>query len=382
MLAALVGEENIGPANAETFKDAVGLGRLIDKRLAIDYDASGFLNNVGSFNQVVSNEPVSVKKLYKDTHTRRLGVVVVRAYNAFISVPDGAEGLDRRMVVIPFQNPPKTIDTSLSEKLRVELSGIFAWCYQISDKEAKRRILAAGRIPAIAQACAERFEANNPELNFLVEQYQNGATSIKAGTLYKEYKDWCCENGHKPKSSVKFRPALENLGCQRSNKTCGCYFYTIPPMAKFDTAKHLGIDRTDKGTVEGQGEDSSTPCPEEDRDSCRRLKLQNFHDEDPSMELDSGEEVEPQLSTTIPKSEPATLLISQQPSPTVPSNYPHQNLKVGDRAVLVGDKHSRPLDEILTIWEIRTIQGDEATVSHPDFGNRKFDKSWLQVQSG
>lgn len=151
VLIQLVGAENVGPASPDTFKTAVGLGQLIDKDLAVDTDCSGFLVNIGAYNKVVSNEPVEVKKLYKDSYVTRLGVTVVRAYNAFIPVPDGSEGLDRRLTVIPFQNAPKSVDIDLAEKLRAELSGIFAWVWQVSILEMKRRILSAGKIEAVAK---------------------------------------------------------------------------------------------------------------------------------------------------------------------------------------------------------------------------------------
>lgn len=83
VLANLVGVENVGSASVDIFKTNVGLGQLIDKDLALDSDASGFLSNVGAYNKVVSNEMVEVKKLYQDAYTTRLGVVVARAYNAF-----------------------------------------------------------------------------------------------------------------------------------------------------------------------------------------------------------------------------------------------------------------------------------------------------------
>jgi phage/plasmid-associated DNA primase len=156
---------------------------LLDKDLAIDNDASGLMSNIGNYNKVVSNEPVTVKKLYKDTCTARLGVVVIRAYNAYIEVPSGSEGLDRRLVVIPFVSKPKTIDTELSQKLKAELSGIFAWCYSMSASEMKHRILTAGNIKAVADVSLERFEANNPEFRFLTEVFPNGKEGVfrKAG---------------------------------------------------------------------------------------------------------------------------------------------------------------------------------------------------------
>jgi len=270
VLIQLVGAENVGPASPDTFKTAVGLGQLIDKDLAVDTDCSGFLENIGAYNKVVSNEPVEVKKLYKDSYVTRLGVTVVRAYNAFIPVPDGSEGLDRHLTVVPFQNAPKSVDVDLAEKLRVELSGIFAWVWQVSIPEMKRRILSASKIEVVAKASVERFEANNAEYRFLSEIFPDVRDSVKAGDLYQSYQQWCKENGNQPKSQVKFKPAIETLGCKRSTgKINGCYFYTIPKMANFDVVAHLGIVGRQ---LEDSCRDSSNPDTEEDRDICRQFK--------------------------------------------------------------------------------------------------------------
>jgi P4 family phage/plasmid primase-like protien len=273
VLTNLVGSENIGSASVDTFKTAVGLGQLLDKDLAIDYDASGFLSNIGNYNKVVSNEPVAVKKLFRDTYTTRLGVVVIRAYNAFIGVPDGSEGLDRRLTIIPFRQQPKVIDTGLSQKLEAELPGIFAWCYSMSASEMKQRLLTAGTIQAVAAMNIERFEANNPEFRFLCTVFPEGKARIKAGFLYSSYTHWCRENQHQPKSTVKFAPVIRALGCKRSEgKLHGNYYYTIPAMATFDVEAHLGIVQRQLGD---SCRDSSNPCTEGKGDSWGQLKPQN-----------------------------------------------------------------------------------------------------------
>ena len=272
VLTKLVGADNIGSASTETFKNAVGLGQLLDKDLAIDYDASGFLSNIGAYNKVVSNEPVEVKKLYKDTCTVRLGVLVVRAYNAFISVPDGSEGLDRRLTVIPFNHQPESVDTNLSQKLERELSGIFAWCYTISHEEMKRRIMTAGEISAIAAMSIERFEANNPEFRFLVEVFPDGNAFIKASDFYLSYQEWCKYNQHYPKTKVKFASIVQILGCKRSNKTGGCFYYTIPRMSSFDVPSHLGIVKRQLGDSKRGGSNSNI---EMNRDSWGQFEHKN-----------------------------------------------------------------------------------------------------------
>lgn len=363
VLTNLVGLENIGPAGVDTFKNETGLGQLIDKTLAIDYDASGFLNNVGYFNRVVSNEPVPVKKLYRDTFTTRLGVVVVRAYNAFISVPEGSEGLDRRITVVPFKHRPQLIDPNLAQKLESELPGIFAWCYSISSEEMKSRLLSAGKLPAIAEASIDRFEANNPEIRFLTEVFPDGACSIRASELYERYQDWCKKNGHQPKSNVKFRPAVERFGCKRTHKTNGCYYYAIPQMSGFDVAIHLGIVDAYEGIVGEQLQDSSNLAVEQDRDGCRQLPQKN-NSTLQKAEHEIEQEIQSKLSTTIPNPCEVSSSANSEPSLTLPPACFLHNKQVGDRVRYIGKRYAEQYRELELI--IYSIHGQFITCQKPD----------------
>jgi P4 family phage/plasmid primase-like protien len=356
VLILTVGAENIGPASPDTFKSAVGLGQLIDKDLAIDTDCTGFLENVGAYNKVVSNEVVEVKKLYRDSYVTRLGVAVVRAYNAFIAVPDGSEGLDRRLTVVPFQNTPKSVDVDLADKLRAELPGIFSWAWQVPIAEMKRRILSAGKIEAVAKASIERFEANNAEYRFLSEFFPTGRDSVKAGDLYQSYQQWCKENGNQHKSQVKFKPAIETLGCKRSTgKINGCYFYTIPKMANFDVVAHLGIVGRQLGD---SCRDSSNPEPDGDRDSCRQFKPINSEvgkSQENNRSCMMGKELPAQSSTTVSKPVKQTNITVSEPSPTSPSTVSiSETIRVGSK---VHKRHNFGWTGV-----VQAIKGDLAEV--------------------
>lgn len=372
VLTNLVGIENVGPASTDTFKNATGLGQLIDKDIAIDHDASGFLSNIGIYNKVVSNELVEVKKLYQNAYTTRLGVVVVRAYNAFISVPDGSEGLDRRLTVIPFNHQPKVIDTELSRKLEAELPGIFTWCYSLSAHEMKQQILSAGRLRVVAEASIERFEANNPEFRFLSEVFPEGKEGVKAGTLYQSYQEWCKENGHQLKSRVKFAPAIRALGCTRSpGKSNGCFFYTIPKMADFDVVSHLGIVQ---GGIRDSCKDSSNPLPNRDRDSCRQLnpEISLCFDQGINKGLEgtaslTQKSLDLQLSTTIPNTHIARVSsiseVSQSVSitPTFQIGDPIEALVEGTwrLGVLINTPNNHPDPrQRFSGWQVR-LSGEE-----------------------
>ncbi|HEY9699052.1 MAG TPA: phage/plasmid primase, P4 family [Trichocoleus sp.] len=250
VLIQLVGFENVGPASPTTFKDAVGLGDLIDKKLAVDADCTGKMSNPGLFNKVVSNEPVVVKRLYQDTHSLRLGVVVVRAYNSFLETSAGSQGFDRRVVVIPFEQKPKQTNLGLGAALREELPQIFYWAWSLDPKEMRRRIETANDINAIAKTQIERQEANNPVLIFLKDQYPTGSTErIKAGEFYSKYKKWCEQGNFQTLSLNSFVLDARRLGCERSPKTNGNYYYTIPALEDAENLEGAdGVDSPNTGS--------------------------------------------------------------------------------------------------------------------------------------
>lgn len=243
VLTLLIGEDNCASASPDCFSSPEGLGQMIDKRVAIDADASGYMPGVGNFNKVVSNEAVSVKKLFKDKATVRLGVVVVRSYNDYVSVPSsGTEGLDRRLCLLPFKHPPAEPDYTLSDKLKEELSGIFTWAWSMSLAAAKSVIQWSGAIAAVQEASIDRFTNDHPEYRFLLDEFPAGHESIQAFDLYTRYVDWAKRNGHKACSNTKFGTLLNELGLFHFKGNGGCIFYTIPHMEKkFDLVGYLRI---------------------------------------------------------------------------------------------------------------------------------------------
>jgi putative DNA primase/helicase len=64
--AAILKPEGIANANTRH--------GLIGKRIAYDPDCGGHVRDPGTFNSIISNEPVEVKALYRDVFTARLGV--------------------------------------------------------------------------------------------------------------------------------------------------------------------------------------------------------------------------------------------------------------------------------------------------------------------
>ena len=241
------GTENCAVIDSDTFnKSGENLASLLDKKVSIDSDASGFISNIGLFCKVVSNEPVRSRKLYKDTMNVRLNTVIVRAYNRFLDVQGATEALNRRIIAIPFDIKPDQPDIGLRSQLLEELPGIFAWAWSISEAEMKRRILWPGDSPAIASASTRRFEANNPEFTFLREIFPDGNEAVQPRGLYSTYKDWCKDVGISPKKERNFYDTIRPFGCEQGNKSDGYRHFSIPPMKDFDIMAHIGMRQPEK----------------------------------------------------------------------------------------------------------------------------------------
>jgi len=140
---------------------------LIGKKLAINPDASGRMTDAGVFNSIVSNEPVEIKVLYEDNSSERLGIVVWRNFYDQPSVSrGGTEGLGRRIVTFRIKNRPARPDTELKGKLLEEVSGIFQWCWSMSEVDMKETLERRIEEKAIAEASVENQLEHQQVLRF------------------------------------------------------------------------------------------------------------------------------------------------------------------------------------------------------------------------
>jgi putative DNA primase/helicase len=242
-LRNMVGKENAGTFRGKSFSNPNVAASLLDKRVSICSDSTGALDDIGLYSEIVTNEPVLLKFLYKDIINTTLNTFLVRAYNSVPPAPFGSEGLDRRIIALAFNHHPQVKDIHLQQKINAELPGIFNWAWSISEAEMVRRISTAGEIQAVKEASIHRFEANNPWFVFLSKTFTTGAT-IHPKTLYDRYTSWSGEHGESFLSYKKFIVAIKPFGVyQKETKNTGYYDYVIPAMKDFDIMAHLGINQ-------------------------------------------------------------------------------------------------------------------------------------------
>ncbi len=245
VVGALVGGTEGGAARLDmaSLDNPAALFQLVGKRMAFDPDASGHMANAGIFNAIVSNEPINVKKLYVNEHSTRLGVVVWRFFNDQITVSGGSEeGIGRRSIPLTFSNPTGARDRTLKAALLAELPGIFAWAWSMPLEEALQALATAGQDEGIREAAIEAAWARNPKLRFLAEMFPDGRSEIEAGKLFKEWKQWCEEQGHHHGNQARFSADIQKVtGRPKRVGQAKQTVYDIPAMDGFDYAAHLGL---------------------------------------------------------------------------------------------------------------------------------------------
>ncbi|MBC1260981.1 DUF3854 domain-containing protein [Synechococcus sp. BSF8S] len=222
------------------------LYQLLGKRLAIDPDASGHIANAGIFNAIVSNEPVTVKKLYCNEQTLRLGIVFWRFFNDDITVSGGGEeGMGRRIITFVFDRKPAKRDLALKAKLLSELAGIFAWVWNSNIGQAMHSLSNAAKHHEIAEAAISSAFSRNPIYSFLDELFPQGEL-IAVNSAFARWKGWCDDNNHKPGSIKSFSNNMAKVvGDSRRAGRRKVTTYQIPPMSTFDWAAHIGIAERD-----------------------------------------------------------------------------------------------------------------------------------------
>ena len=115
---------------------------------------------------------------------------------------DNSQGMQRRLHLVPFTNPPAVVDNELRDKLTAELPAILGWMIegclawqQMTPDERGQRL----RAPAIVKSYTEEhFEREDVIARFLDERLTDEADAeIEVTDLMHAYNEWASEVGER-----------------------------------------------------------------------------------------------------------------------------------------------------------------------------------------
>ncbi|MDP9484434.1 MAG: phage/plasmid primase, P4 family [Actinomycetota bacterium] len=173
---------------------------------------AGFLKASYTLNALISGDRLRVEKKYKDAFHVHPRAKILWAMNDLPRVQSANDGLFRRVKVVEIEPVPEgRRDPKVKEAVKGEGSGILVWAL-----EGLARLRERGRfeVPeAVKDATARWREQNDVAAMFVGEECETGTDKkAKASDLYRSYRRWCEQNGHKAKSVTQVAEDWRRLG--------------------------------------------------------------------------------------------------------------------------------------------------------------------------
>ena len=194
----------------EKFKVAELQGKLAN--ICTDIQTTKIFSE--EFKKIVSGEPVTAEKKFKDPFKFRPFAKLLFSANNFMPTKDRSHGFFRRFDILEFKKifPKDKQDPFLKDKLQQELAGIFNWAYEGLQKlMANNWKLTDSQ--EMQQTMEEFKEASNPLQQFINERCEakpNGWIDTKG--FRKEYEAWCKEMGYEVLADNKLGQEMKRLG--------------------------------------------------------------------------------------------------------------------------------------------------------------------------
>jgi putative DNA primase/helicase len=217
VVTAIFGKKNIAHKGLGELcsKDGYGHRAEIENKL-LNYASE--INPRGAdielFKAIVSQEPVTARRLYKDSFEFRPTVKLIFNANKLPAETERTEAYFRRFLILPFEVriTEEEKDPRLHEKIiSQELPGVLNWII-----EGLRRVVKNEKFTDSPKA-GEAMETYRRESNSVaqfVEEYgleKSNETITENKELYKAYTQFCSESGHRPMNQINFSKELKAL---------------------------------------------------------------------------------------------------------------------------------------------------------------------------
>lgn len=196
---------------------------LPDKTLLVSTEQPNlYMKTTDIVNALISGEPVLVDRKFRDPVIVTSRAKICWAMNELPRVNDGSNGLFRRVKVVEFADLPEGVrDPNIKATIRTaEGSGILNWAL---DGLVRLRARGGFEIPPCVTEATDLFkQTNDVPAVFMEEMLEVGANyAISGSGLYKAYRNWCEENGHKAQSSTSVAKDWRRLGLTRRRANQG-----------------------------------------------------------------------------------------------------------------------------------------------------------------
>jgi putative DNA primase/helicase len=216
----------LGLANIE--QSRFGLTGIVGKTLLVATEQpSGYILRTNILNSLISGEPIRVEKKFLHPFEVVPRCKLLWSMNSLPRVKGGANGIFRRVKVVPVgQVPEDERDSRVKELVQAEGPGILNWAL-----EGLARLRKGGHfeIPQCVQRATGEFKmlSDKPAL-FLEDMCELDPDGrVQSSHLYLAYKEWCQNNGYQPQGSRAMKAEWERLGLSHKRERDARYFHGV-----------------------------------------------------------------------------------------------------------------------------------------------------------
>lgn len=215
VVEALFGSANVSNVSLAELTDNDEKRSMLEGKLANISHESGAQIDTARLKQIVSGEPVEVRRLYENTHIMRDYAKIIVSFN-MLPRAEVTMGYFRRWMIVEFANTitEEKADVDLAKKLCGELPGILNWVLGALAGFIRQRNFS----PCMSSAKAlEHYKRMSDSVRLFVDEMcctdEQCATSGK--DLYNAYCVYCHSDGLKPLGKQNFFERLQSLGAKR-----------------------------------------------------------------------------------------------------------------------------------------------------------------------
>lgn len=229
ILCSLIGKENTLNYSMGLFSHEYNRAKL--SNILLNYSSEkGFDLQPDIFKALVSGEGLQAREIYQKPFTLLNNAKFISNANKLPTETESTEAYYRRIILVPFdvKISEEEKDISLAEKIITnELPGVFNWLL-----EGLKRIIEQKRFSNCEQserALGEfRKQGDNVQLFIEEKGYHAAETDrVALSDLYTYYKDFCKDDGYKPKGKNNFSKELERKGFEKTRLNNGTSAFFI-----------------------------------------------------------------------------------------------------------------------------------------------------------
>ena len=217
----------VGLLGLSKLSERFSLSTVVGKTVIVSTEQpSNFIKCSDTINSIISGEPITVEKKFKEAYEYRPYAKIMWACNELPRLPNGSNGLFRRVKIVEIPSIPKEKrDPKIKKNIIAERQGIFNWALKGYKRLNKRGYFI---IPEVVELASEEYKTSNDSVaQFIDEKCYIGndeSYTVQSSLLYDEYKDWSNANGLKPLSMPRFASELKSLGYAKVKKaTCNSW---------------------------------------------------------------------------------------------------------------------------------------------------------------